>query len=164
MSVTVPTCIVVANAARARFLILPTADPSEVESRPVLVEVNDFINPEADELGRDIWSETKSGVGRSPADRQAHSYDDHRDGHLAEMQRRFSKRVMDAAELLVQSNKATRLVVAAPPGMLGTLRPALTSALSQSVAVQEVAKDLTQLGLFALQQHLAREKILPPPR
>src|SRR6266496_3240208 len=127
------TCVVVADGARARFFILQSAKSPVLESGPNLVEVRDFINPESDERGQDLWSETKTGLGRSPAGGYAHSYDDHREDHEAEFERRFVRKVAEESRFLVQSQKAKELVVVAPKKLLGVLRPALDRTLKQQV-------------------------------
>ncbi len=155
-------CVVVVDMARARFLAVQQAETPELEGGPNLVELKDLINPEGEERGRDLWSDTKTGLGRDPHGAQAHSYDDHREEHEAEFERRFAKRVAEEAQSCVQTLKARTLVVAAQKRMLGFLRPALTQYIKGDVEVREMAKDLTKLSIVDLHRHLADEKLLPP--
>jgi protein required for attachment to host cells len=157
----VSICILVADSARARFLMFTPAETPD-QARQPLLEFKDLVNPEADAYGRDLWSDTKTGLGRAPSGQQAHSYDDHREQHEAEFVRRFAKKIAAEAQALVQSQKASTLVIAAPNKMLGFLRSALDQGLKSDVAVQEVAKDLTKLNAVELHEHLAEAKILPP--
>jgi protein required for attachment to host cells len=159
--------VIVADAARARFLTLQPAEQPEIESTPNLVERKDLVNPEADERGRDLWSETKTGLGRSPAGQQAHSYDDHREDHEAEFERRFARKIAEEAKAFMHTIQTKRLIVAAPKKFLGLLRPALTECLKQDVSIDELGKDLVKLNRVELHERLAEEALLPrrqPPR
>jgi protein required for attachment to host cells len=158
------TCLVVADASRARFLILESAETSKLQFGPNLVELKDFINPEADEYGRDLWSDTKTGVTRDSSRGQAHSYDDHREEHEAEFVRRFVKTIAEETKTFVRAQKANTLIIAAPKKMLGFLRSALNQNLKGNVSVKEVPKDFSKLKPVELHEHLAKQKILPPRR
>jgi protein required for attachment to host cells len=161
------TCVVVLDATRARFLVLKPTNTPDTESGPNLVEVKDLINPESDERGRDLWSDTKTGVMREGGKGEAHSYDDHRDAHEDEFERRFAKRVVEETKLFVGAQKVKTLVIAAAKKMMGFLRPYLERELKKSVTIHEVTEDLTKFNVIELQQHLAKHGSLPrrnPPR
>ena len=158
------TCLVVADGARARFLILEPAETSKLQFGPNLVELKDFINPEAGEYGRDLWSDTKTGVTRDWSRGQAHSYDDHREEHEAEFVRRFAKTIAEETKTFVRAQKANTLIIAAPKKMLGFLRVALNQSLKGDVSVKEVPKDFSKLSSVELHEHLAKQKVLPPRR
>jgi protein required for attachment to host cells len=161
------TCVVVLDATRARFFILDETRAPETQSGPNLVELKDLINPESDERGSDLWSDTKTGVSREGGKGQAHSYDDHREAHEDEFERRFARRVIDEVKLFVGTQKAKTLVIAAAKKMIGILRPLVQRELQKSVTIHEVAEDLTKLNTVELQQHLAEHEVLPrrdPPR
>lgn len=150
-------CVVVADGARARLFSLEEAEISE--SGPNLVEVSDLTNSEVEAAGKEIYSDDKSGRNASPGG-GAHGYDDHRDRHIDESERRFAKQIAAAAADAVVRQKPGCLVVAADPRMLGHLREAMSSSVG-GIKIQEVAKDLTKLAPQELHQHLSTDHMLP---
>jgi protein required for attachment to host cells len=153
-------CVVVVDAARARFLVLELAP----DDRPSLVEQKDLINPESDVKGRDLWSDPKTGRGRESRGTPAHGYDDHRDAHAEQFKRRFAGRVVEQALSLALARGAGRLIVAADRKMLGHLRPFLGHAPKNGLEIREVPKDLTKLSASELQERLAEEALIPSRR
>ncbi|MFC1748937.1 host attachment protein [Pseudomonadota bacterium] len=151
-------CVVVADGARARLFTLEQADIGE--SGPNLVEISDLANPESNAAGKEIYSEDKSGRGVSTGGGGAHGYDDHRNQHIDETERRFAKIVAAAAAGSVQQNKLGCLIVAAEPRMMGHLRDAMGPAVA-GLKVKEVVKDLTKLSAYELHEHLAADNVLP---
>ncbi len=154
--------VVVADGARARFFKLVPAEFPEIESSPNLVELEDFINTEIDEKGRELWSDPKSGRGKAPGDGPAHGYDDHRERHKDENERRFAHET--GAEIVKRATgeKADRVVVAAESRMLGMLREAIEGKLPATTRLIERAEDLSKLAAQELHAHLAKEELLPP--
>lgn len=151
-------CVVVADGARARLFSLEQADIGE--AGPNLVEISDLANPEAEEAGKEIYSEDKSGRNVSTGGGGAHGYDDHRDRHAEENERRFAKQIVAATAEALAQQKAGCLVVAADPRMMGHLRDAMGSS-APGLKVKEVAKDLTKLSTHDLHEHLAADQLLP---
>ncbi len=151
-------CVVVADGARARLFILEQADIAE--GGPNLVELSDLANPEAEAAGREIYSDEKSGRNVAPAGGGAHGYNDHRDQHIDETERRFAKDIAAAAAQVLAREMAGCLVLAANPRMLGHLRAAM-SATAPDLKVREVHKDLVKLPAHEVHEHLAAEGILP---
>jgi len=151
-------CVVVADGARARFFSLD--EPGVGEAGPNLVEVSDLANSEAEMAGKDIYRDLKSGRNEASAGGGAHGYDDHRNGHLEESERRFAKQIAAAATDAVLREQSGCLVVAADPNMMGHLRAAMNVSLG-GIEVKEVVKDLSKLGPQELQEHLAADHALP---
>ena len=151
-------CVVVADGAKARLFALQAADVGE--GGPNLVEISGLANPEAEAAGKEIYSDDKSGRNASSGGGGAHGYDDHRNQHIDEIERRFAKNVAAAATDAVQRNKSGCLVVAAEPRMMGHLRDAMGPAVA-GLKVKEVVKDLTKLSVHELHEHLAADKVLP---
>jgi protein required for attachment to host cells len=156
--------VVVVDGTRARFL---TLEDGAAGSGPKLREHKDLVNPESDMRGRDLWSDVKTGRGRATDGGPAHgypvhSYDDHREKHEDEFERRFARRVAEETISLVQARPAKQIIVVAQKRMLGFLRPALMHTLRGEVEVRELAKDLSKLNTAELHERLAGEKFLPP--
>jgi len=151
-------CVVVADGARARLFSL--REPEIGEYGPDLVEFSDLANAEIEASGKEIYSDNKSGRNAAPAGAGAHGYDDHRDKHIEESERRFAKQVAAAAADAVVQQSSGCLVVAADPQMMGHLREAMGASVS-GIKVKEVVKNLTKLGVQELQEHLAADHMLP---
>lgn len=153
-------CVVAVDGIRARFFCLEKAERPGVAPGPNLVEQPEaLINTEGDMPSRDLFSDTQTG--RNAAHGMSHSYDDHRDQHADEVQRRFAKQVAEAALKLAERHKPRTLVLAAEKQMLGFLRSALHVPPKAGFEVKEVAKDLSRLSPQELQNHLAAEGMLP---
>ncbi|OIO57297.1 MAG: host attachment protein [Alphaproteobacteria bacterium CG_4_10_14_0_2_um_filter_63_37] len=152
------TLVVVADGARARFLTMAAAQQPEYESGPNLVEVAVLVNPEQEMTGDELFSNLKSGRNRS-GNGQAHGYDDHRDSHRDETERRFAKEVIATATQKLGGKGCLTLV--ADKRMLGFLREVGNGGL-HGIEVHEVARDLSKLPATELQQYLAGEGLIPP--
>lgn len=151
-------CVVVADGARARLFSLD--EPGDGEAGSDLVEFTDLANSEVKVAGMEIYSNSKSGRNAAPSGGGIHGYDDHRDGHMEESERRFAKQIAAAAANAVMQQRPGCLVVAADPHMMGHLRKAMNSSVG-GIKVMEVTKDLTKLGTQELQEHLAADHTLP---
>ncbi len=151
-------CVVVADGARARLFSLEEAGIGE--GGPDLVEVSDLANSEVEAAGKDIYSDMKSGRNVAPAGGGAHGYDDHRDRHIDESERRFAKQIAAATADAVVQQKSGCLVVSADPHMMGHLREAMSLNVG-GITVREVVKDLTKLAPQELHEYLAADHTLP---
>ena len=153
-------CVVVVDGARARFFTLQPAELPELESSPRLVELEDLVNPEAEVPDRELWTEAKTGRNRAPNGGPAHGYDDHRERHEDELERRFANSVGEHCEALARREKADVIVLAAQKRMLGFLRQTVVPRL-KGMEVKEYTKDLSKLGPQEIHDHLAREALVP---
>ena len=156
--------VLVADGTKARFFSLEPAAVPQVETSPKLVEQQDLISTELDVPGKEMWSDQKSGRNRAPPHGAAHGYDDHRDKHENEFERRFAHRISETAIKLAQQHRAKQLVMVAETRMLGMLRKELAIPSHASFSVQELAKDLTKLGIDELHTHLVQADLLPKAR
>ncbi len=156
-------CVVVTNGARARFFTLQQSDIPELESGPNLIEQRQLTNPQKETQGASLWSDAKSGRNRAANGGPAHGYDDHRDQHQDEYERRFAANIAEECARLTRSHKASDVVLVSQKRMLGFLRSAMESKLN-GTNLQELAKDLSKLNPHELHEHLARERLLPRRR
>lgn len=160
------TCLVIADAARARFCA--TIDPHDDDSGRRLVEHDDFVNPDGQLTGSELFENLKSGrkrvpdVGANYGPGSAHGLDDHRARHERELTRRFARRVAEATARYLADQRATQLVVVAAPRALGSLRGALREALPPETAVVEIASDLSSQPLPAIEDVLEQHGIVEP--
>lgn len=137
------TCVIVADRARARLFVTATPPERVVGKAAVeLRELEALTDAEGELTGNQVFSNTRSGTNRSPhgADFE---YDDHRERHRDEVERRFAKRIAAAARELLARESATRLVLAVEPHMLGLLRLELVEPLPGVVSRVELAKDFS---------------------
>jgi protein required for attachment to host cells len=150
-------CVVVANGARARFFTLEDVDSPETEYGPNLIEKLDLANPEHELNGTEIYSDNNGG-NRSK-NGQSHAYDDHRDRHSEEQERRFANSIAEQCAKMGKSSN-NGIVLVSQKRMLGHLRQAMESKL-KGISTQELAKDLSKLSPMELHEHLARENLIP---
>lgn len=153
-------CVVVANGARARFFTLEHSKYPELESGPNLVEYNLIENPEMESRSGEQWSENKSGRNRGAYGGSAHGYDDHRSQHEDEYERRFANSIADEARRFSQTHNASDMILVSQKRMLGFLRSAIEPKF-RGIQTQELAKDLSKLNPIELQEHLAKEDLIP---
>lgn len=127
-------CIAVVDASRARLWTYQrTNEPGGLEE--TFVEQRDLVHP-----------------GRRLPDT-----DSHNDAQDVE----FAHLVMREIAALLREFATTRLVVCAPPRMLGHLRDARRD-LPRDLAVEELARDLVKLSAPQLRDHLAEHDLVPP--
>jgi protein required for attachment to host cells len=153
---TTKTCVVVADRSRAR-LFSTVAGPERHGANPgeELEEIEALIAPEGEQTGSQQFSNTRSGTNRSPHGAQF-EYDDHRERHREEQERRFARRIAQALVTYLARANPKKLVLAVEPHMLGLLRPALAGQLDTALELTEVAKDLSKHDARHIHETLAR--------
>jgi protein required for attachment to host cells len=148
------TCVVVANRARARFFVVE-ANGEREGAAPKLREIDELTDAEGALKGNDVFSDSRSGSNRAPGG--AHStYDDHRERHREEVERRFAKRIGLAIASFVRMRATEKLVLAADPHMLGLLRAAPSRNLPPDLELVEFADDLCRQKPEQIRAALAR--------
>ena len=157
-------CIATVSEAQAKFYCLEPVEYPELESGPRLCEMGDISNPEKRMPDREIYTDTKTGRGRAPGKGPAHGYDDHRERRGEEASRRFSKEVLEKIRELALKRDTKKVILAAPPKMLGMLRQDVHLLTREGIEVQEHSKDLTKLSPREIHEHLAKEGLIPPLR
>lgn len=139
------TWYLIADAAHARVLV------SSANNGPLLV-VPEFSLaaslPRSSAVGFDRPGRTHESVGSTRHALQPKS-DPHR-----RMKRDFAKLIADKLDAAAAIHAFDRLVVAAPPTMLGDLRQEFSQHVTERV-IAEVAKDLAKLPDHALMAHFA---------
>lgn len=150
------TGILVAGGTRARFISVEVPDDADLDGGPRLAEHADLLNPDGDVPARGLFSD-RSGRAHGSA---SHGLDDHRDQHQAEIDRRFVRGVVDAADQFVIAQGVKRLVVAAECQLLGKLRAELDPKRWRDVELVELAEDLSHQSLRQMHDALARQGIV----
>ncbi len=152
--------VAVVNGSQARLFTLDSAAFSEHESGPNLLEHECLTNHSRELHGQELWANVKTGRNRG-SNGQAHSYDDHRQNHELEFEKKFANRISSAMLNLIQNYQAKHLIVVAQPQILGMLREAMTDNLYKNLNVHEVAKDICHLKLNQIHDYLAKKNLLP---
>ncbi len=153
--------VAVINGTSARFFTLDSAALSEYESSPKLVERESLSDLTKELHGQELWANLKTGRNRS-SHGQAHSYDDHRQNHEHEFDKRFTQKISSRMLNLVQTEGAKHLLIVAEPQILGRLRPAMTDNLFKTLNVTEVAKEISHFPVNQIHDYLAKKGLLPP--
>jgi protein required for attachment to host cells len=111
-----------------------------------------------------LFTESKPGSGRTVGNETVHGYDDHRNEHEAETDRKFARLVTErGAEAAVERN-CLQLIVASPSRMLGLIREHMDILNRYNIEVHMLAKNLTKLSAKQIHEHLAKESYIPPRR
>lgn len=140
----VRTLVLMADDAEARFLL--NEGPGTGLRELAVLKVGQFADADLD-------YEDRPGRQTGPGGGPRHGFDPH--ATLEEQRRdRFVKNVVEALDQEWGQVKPDRLVVAAPPKMLGVLRKALGGAPAAALA-GDLAKDLIKIPAIELPKHFA---------
>lgn len=156
-------CIAVVDASRARLFTYQRSSEAEGVAEE-LTEQRDLVNPARRLRTSQLFSDTRPGSGRTGG--LQYGLDDHREAHVEELDAEFARAIVAELGTLLQSSRAERLIVCASPGMLGELREAGTTLTRDSLAVDEIPRDLVKLTPSQLRDQLTSYGLLParPPR
>lgn len=152
--------VAVMNGSKARFLTLESSEIPELSYACNLVEQDGLFNSEHELAGEDLWSTSKTGRNRG-ANGQAHSYDDHRQQHRVEYERRFAGTIGQRLLSLLQAGQSQHLILVAEPQFLGIVKETLLPLLPKGLDITKLAKDLCNLTPTELQAYLAQKNLLP---
>ena len=152
--------VAVIDGTKARFLTLELEQLPDDDFGLSLVEKKVLYNPNNELSGQELWANTKTGRNYGTS-AQGHSYDDHRQNHIMEFERRFAQTISHQIASFIQICKARHLVLAAEPQILGFMREALMPVLPKNIELSELAKDLCKLTTKEIHEYLANRKLLP---
>jgi protein required for attachment to host cells len=153
--------VAVIDGTKARFLTLELEQLPDDDFGPNLMEKKVLYNPNNELSGQELWANTKTGRNRGGAAAQAHSYDDHRQNHIMEFERRFAQTISHQIISFIQICQARYLVLVAEPQILGFMREALMPILPKNIELSELAKDLCKFKAKELHEYLADKELLP---
>lgn len=151
--------VAVIDRSQARFFTLEPNPWPDYESGPNLSE-HPGISNQNQLRPQQLWANVQSG-GNHCIGNQAHGYDDHRQNHTLEFERRFAHTVAERIIYLTLAHQARQLVLVAEPHILGIMRAALPSAMPKGLKTKELAKDLCRFNAFQIHQYLAQKNLLP---
>ena len=153
--------IVIADAARARLFTWKRE--SDDDPAPTLRERADLVSPERRVPHKELWTEARPR-GNPNAGGHGDPVDDHRDDHLAEVDRRFAAEVLTRLAALTDEAACQRVALVAAPRFLGYLREHTGALQKKGVTIEEVARDLTRETPTELRSHLGDLGVLPGRR
>lgn len=156
-----PVLVVVADGAKARFFSLEEKKGAGGELGSALCEEEALVNPAQMQQGQQMWSGPSSQAGHFQEGKgRAHSYDDRRQDHEVEFERRFAQAI--AAQILSRTQTRTldSLVLIAEPRILGILRQVLVPALPKTVKRSELDRNLCNLKPQELQEYLVQNNLI----
>jgi protein required for attachment to host cells len=113
-------------------------------------------------MDRDRYTETKTGRWERGRLGPTHSFDDHRNAHDREVERRFSLEIAEKTEDLRRELWIQELVVVGDDRILGLLRGAFEPVLPKDNVVVEVEKNIVQWTPDEIHDALVAEGILEP--
>lgn len=151
------TCIVVADRARARFFVTEPPPEHRPDDPRRLVERFSVVDSDGQLPGKELFSNMRSGTTQSAGGRD--EFDDHRDAHRQELQRRFARRVGEAAVEFVDVEIPVRVVLAIEPQLLGVLRPEIAGRIPEDMSLVEVAADLSRQAPEQIERVLERHGV-----
>lgn len=149
-------CIAVVDAASARIFTYQQLDGRP----PDLVEQQDLVSPGRRAKDGDLFSEHSPGARNT--ENSFGSTDDHRDAHRANWDTSFANAVGDEVERIAAHQGFSRIIVVAPPKMLGHLRRPLEALRKHGFDVEPIERDLTHLSAPQIHDHLADMKLIDP--
>ncbi len=159
--------VVASNSSRARFFQLKDADNPDLQSSPNLIEAEPLDNPQKELHESKVFSDHESGVSCAAGGGSWYEYDDHRERHVREFDRRFAKQVAERALADASASGTRCLILIANPKMLGHLRPEIRSRLKTDIQLQELPREVTKLSALELHKLLSSQDFLPkrkPPQ
>ena len=137
--------LLIADGGRAR--VLSNSGPGRgVVAVPGLVFSADL--PLSHDIGADRPGRTFDSTGKT-----RHAMEPHSDPHQ-QLKHKFVVGLVEMLEENLEQGEFDRLVIAAPPSVLGMMRPAISNRLD-SVIAAEVDKDLTKVPDHEVAAHLA---------
>jgi len=135
------TCVVLADAARARIFTVERKPGQGGRPAPALEERRDLINPERRLRDSEKLSDSRPGSRQATPAGPAHTVDDRRDARTDEVDRKFAVEVAREVGVVAREQDAGGILVVAPPRLLGKLRKAWMPA--SGVEVLYVGLELT---------------------
>lgn len=153
--------IAVVNHRRARLFTFTGSDFPE-QLGPALIEHQEVLNDNFDQSAQALWSNTQSGHNRSTVS-HTYGYDDHRESHRQEFERRFADVIIEQFQILQKTYQPHRFILVAAPKLLGIIRNSLTPSQVKSLQPHELTKDLSKFTPSEIHEYLANKQLLPEP-
>ena len=146
------TCVVVADAARARIFEVEESDAPRAPLR--LVEREALKNPDLSERGQAVTGRPRTETNTNRQGGPKHPIGAQRERHRLDIERRFGREIARKTGMIAREAAAHTVIFVAPPQFLGLARAALQEELAPGVELKEVAKDYTGLPVEEIRDRL----------
>lgn len=154
------TTIIAIDGAHARFFSLEIPEEPLTDGGARLIELKDFVNPDAHVPERLQFSDRMGRAHASPGG-VAHALDDGRERHREEDERRWIRGLLDEMDRFARLQQSKRLVLVAEPRLLGVLRAQLVHERLHGVEIAEVGENVTRHPVAQIQSMLALRGLVP---
>lgn len=135
--------IIVANSSHAKIF--------KVERNKELIEVEDLIHVQSRQKDSELVT-SKPGRQFDSLGMGRHAYQQKTSPKLQEFET-FARQIANHLDIAREKGLFNKLYLAANPSFLGILRPLLSN-LTEELIAGEVAKDMTQLKMQEIRDHL----------
>lgn len=143
------TWIVAADSSRARFL--------QVADRERLVEIEDFLNPDARLHERELVSDAQPRLRGSSGEHSAREAT----GAVEHQVELFAKRIGEYLNKARNERRYDQVFLVAPPKFLGLIRKELGKEVEKLVS-DELSKDLSWFNAREIERYFARGSARAP--
>lgn len=154
-------CIAIVDATRARICEYDERSAAGHE----LNEIADLVSPGRRHVG-EMFAEEVGGNRLGGGDTKAHTHqqatDDHRQAYVGQRDQKFARDIVAELDRIVREGAFTHVVVVAGPRMIGDLRRYDAVLRREGLQLDEVDRDLAQLGSAQIHDHLAQLGLIPP--
>lgn len=156
------TCVIVADAKRARFFDIVASEAPRVKFR--LAERTALTDSEVGARGQSVTGRPRTETNTNRDAGPVHPVGAQRERHRLELESRFGNEIAGRAGEITRDWKAGVVVLVADPHMLGLVRESVRSALPRDIELKELAKDYTRLSAADLVDELAAKNLVPAVR
>ena len=140
------TCVLVADASRARFFEAPLPKDG-------LAEIEELVHPASKQHPQDMASD-EPGVTHDRVGQGVHGMEQETDIKKQEAIR-FAKEVADRLNELLLKKEYAKLYVIAAPAFLGLLRSKFSTA-TKKIIVDEISKNIATFNIEEIRAHLPK--------
>ena len=152
------TCVIVADARRARYFSVEASDTPRHGMK--LVERATLANPDHADPGTSATGRPATETNTSRQAGPMHPIDAQRQRHRLEHERRFSREIARLAGEMTLAWKEGSVILIAEPHLLGLTRDGLRDALRPGIELTELAKDYGHLTAAELRDRLDLTRII----
>jgi protein required for attachment to host cells len=150
-------CIALVDATRARLFTFERLNEG-ADTRETLLERADLANPQRRRPAGETAAHARGSA--SSADDLDPALND-RDQSATQAAEKFARMTLAAMRELIDERPTHRVIICAPPRMLGQLRAASPGLLPSDIALDELPRDLIKLSAADARAELASRGFLP---
>ena len=146
------TCIIVADARRARFFSVEPSDSPRHGMK--LVEVQTLSNPDPSDLGVSVTGRPRTETNTNRQAGPVHPIGAQRERHRLELERRFAREIARRLGKLTAAWTEGSVVLIVEPRQLGLMRQYVRDEMNPALELKELARNYAQLNASELNDRL----------